>query len=283
MFILLPSVTNYKAVVTLCQSQKWIIHNFKKKHMKLSAYIIDDEPIYINILRKIISNSFSQIEVVGHSTNLDDALDSVNQLNPDILFLDVNIGNREIFDVLHSLHTNSHLIFISSDQKYALNAFRYDAVDFMLKPIVKDICVSAINKAINKIESNKSFLNQDFFFNNDWTRNFISISFMDRLEIIHVDEILFCNAEGRYTRFRLKDGRQLVSSKNLAEYNTFFSLHACFLRVSRSSVVNFKFISKVVKKDGMHCVFNDGSIVSVARRKYNELNKFLNTLGVKHI
>lgn len=250
--------------------------------MKLRAYIIDDEPIYISILTKIITNNFSQIEVVGSSTQLEGIFDSVNKLDPDILFLDVNIGDKEIFDALHALQTNPHIIFISSQQKYALKAFRYDAIDFMMKPIVKDVCVSAINKAINKIESNKAVLNQSFLMNSSWTRNFISVSFMDRLEIVHIDEIIQCRAEGRYTRFMLKGGRQLISTKYLSEYSAFFDLHACFLKVSRSNVINFKFITKVIRKDGMHCVLNDGSVVPVARTRYKEFNKFLNSLGLSH-
>lgn len=246
--------------------------------MKLSAFIIDDEPIYVKILTRIIANNFSQIKIVGHSANLDDSILLVNRLNPDILFLDVNLGRRKIFEVVNRFESNSQLIFMSSDIQYAANAFRYDAVDFVLKPIEKDVCISAISKVLNKINI-KHTVDYEQYMGMELAYEFLCISYLDRFEVFKVDEILYTIADGRYTRFVLTDGRQLVSSKNLGDYSSFFDHNTCFLRISRSCIININYLSRVIKKDGMHCVFKNGMSVPVSRRKYQDISRFLNNLG----
>jgi two-component system LytT family response regulator len=113
----------------------------------------------------------------------------------------------------------------------------------------------------------------------NWKENFICISYMNRFEIINVEELLSCNAQGRCTEFKLIDGRRLISSKNLSEYDSFFELHNSFVKVSRSCVINFKFLKTVIKTDGMQCILADGTAIAVARRKYSEVIKLLNLLG----
>ncbi len=250
--------------------------------MRLSAYIFDDDRYCVNIFKKIFADNFSQIDIIGHSRCHGDIEKIVTEVDPDIIFLDLDIGSCQTFEMLQKLYTNAQLIFISSEGKHALDAFRCDALDFILKPMTKDRCIAATHKAVNKIQSMRASMGNGLLTNSQWARSFLTVAYMDRIEIVHIDDILCCSAEGRCTRFKLRDGRQLVSSKNLAEYANFFDQQDCFLKVSRSSVVNFKFINKVIKKDGMHCVFNDGSIVPVARRKYNELYKFLNTFTVAY-
>lgn len=243
--------------------------------MKISAYIIDDEPIYIEILRKILVNNFHQINLLGFANNLEKGLLDINRLNPNLLFLDVNVGESEIFEIVRNFQSESYIIFVSSNEKYAIRAFRFDAIDFLLKPIDKDICISAINKALNRF-----LLQNNQEAKNSWTNNVLSISYLDRVELIYVDELLYCNSDGRYTIFHLLDGRELVASRYLREFDWFFDKHSHFFRISRSHIVNFKFVSKIIKKDGLQCVFKNGAILGVARRKFSELNNYLNSISV---
>lgn len=168
---------------------------------------------------------------------------------------------------------------IKSIMSSCFPSITYDKDSILSNSIDRKKLILSIQKEIKNTTSSEQIPQNIVPHNYEWMKEFISIAYMDRQEIIRADDILFCTADGRYTIFKLSNGKQYMSSKNLAEYTSFFEFHSFFYKISRSCVVNFKHIEKIIKKDGMHCILSDGSSISVARRKYSDLNKFLNSLG----
>lgn len=248
--------------------------------MMYKAIIADDEIININILKKLLSNNFIEIEIVGCATNVDELIEMVEFHNPHILFLDINLGDKEVFEALNLLHTSAEIIFISGEKNHALKAFRYDAVDFVLKPVSKEILITAVYKVIQKLKLKQSQRdeieekNQNFY-----NKQFITISSMDKHEIFKTKDILYCMAEGRCTAFHLIDGRKIHSSKNLTEFDYLLKRHPYFIKISRHYLVNFEYVKRIIKKGGPFCEFIEGSVVPISRRKLIELNKLILSQG----
>ncbi len=238
--------------------------------------IVDDDPLNIMLEKKIISDYFPQLNIVAQAHGINDAIATINLHSPELLLLDINLGEREVFEIFNEIHCMAQIVFVSSEGKYALNAFRYDATDFVLKPYPKEILVSAISKAIKRLEQQRQFHEMELAGWSSAKKDFITISSVERHEIVKIKDIMYCSSEGRYTIFTLVDGRSLVAAKNLSDYEHLLEKHPFFFKISRSQIVNFEYVSRVNKKNGMYCEIKDGKMIPVARRKYLDLNKFLN-------
>jgi two-component system LytT family response regulator len=240
------------------------------------AIIADDEIININIITKLLNNNFVEIEIVACATSVEEIITMAEIHNPHILFLDINLGDKEVFEALNLLHTSAEIIFISSEQQHAIKAFRYDAADFVLKPITKEIFITAVTKVLQKLKLFQPQLDDlrgkalPFY-----EKQFITISSLDKHEIFKTKDILYCMADGRCTAFHLIDGRKIHSSKNLTEFDYLLKRHPYFIKISRHYLVNFEYVKRIIKKGGPFCEFIEGSVVPISRRKLIELNKMI--------
>lgn len=239
----------------------------------LSAVIVDDESIVIEVIRRILTQNFFELNIVGHAKNIDDAKNLINKYHPDVLFLDVQVGNRESFELVKDLHYPHEKIFLSSNREYAYNAFTHNATGFILKPVNKQELITTVAAALAKIKNScpvpEHSESQKLY------KDFIAVSSLDSYEIIKLTELVCCTAEGKYTHFRLKNGRKILSSKHLGAYSNLLEHNRSFFRVSRSHIINFDFVVRVIKKYGLQCELSDGTIVSVSRRKTLEFNNYL--------
>lgn len=245
--------------------------------MPYKSFIVDDELINISIVQKLLQLHFPEIEVVGTACTIEVAVNEANKFEPDLLFLDVNISSKEIFEIISEFDFEAEVIFISSEQKYAFQAFKVEATDFLTKPINSDDFMIAVNRAIKNMDT-KEMINSIRYARmtaNDLKANFLAISSIDKHEIIKVKDIMFCIADGKCTIFFLNNGKKIYSYKNLNEFDYLTESNPYFLRISRSSIINFEYVSRVIKKVGTYCEFENGISLPVSRRKMEELNKFL--------
>lgn len=248
--------------------------------MIYNALIVDDEQINIEILKKIISDNFFQIQIIGTATCLDEANSLLANISPHILFLDINLKGELVFDMLDKILVDAEIIFVSSDIGYAFKAFRYDAVDFVSKPVEVEIMVSAIQKALNKIEYKSHMeynlvdkFKSDFF--EYYKENFLTISTLEKQEIFKFKDVMFLMAEGRCTTFFLSDGRQVLSTRNLTEFELLFKRLPFFIKINRQYIINFEYVKRIVKKGGPFFEFKGGALVPISRKKLTELNKLI--------
>lgn len=237
-----------------------------------TAIIADDDIIQRTIIKKLIDENYSKIQIVAEVGGAKELIEASNAHKPHLPLLDINLGSDEIFDYLNQLETEPIIIFISSEKRFAVDAFRFNALDFIPKPLDKLVFDSAINKVLTKLdlETYKSEAVTNL--------NYLAISSSQGFDIINLSEVLSITSEGRSTLFVTDDGRRILSYKNLTQYEYLLYKYPLFIKVSRSCIINFKFVKKIVRESGMFCELSNGEIIPVSRRKTNDFKNFLNSL-----
>ena len=239
--------------------------------MKYSAIIADVDLKHLSAVREIIVDNCSRIEVIAELTNSSDLVTIMNSKMPDILLIDCTLGQKPVFEQFAQLVKKTLIIFITAEEQYAIEAFRINALDFLLKPIEKNSLVKALSKAVTQLDCEH---------HNSTTSlkmKILVVSSLSQYDIIKIDEIISVSSEGRCTVFVTIDNQKIVSYKNLSEYDFLVVNHTCFFKISRSNIINFKFLKKVVKGSGLYCELSNGEKFPVSRRRANDFKVMLST------
>ena len=248
--------------------------------MPINAIIITEEKDTLTILKKFEEENFMIIKIIGDAISIIDGINIIKLTKPDVIFLDIILKEDLFFEMLEQLEFSiPKLIFISEQEHYALKAFKHNAIDFILKPIDFNTIILAVYKAIKRIEMERSYQNQkinDINILNSFnqTNEYLAVSSLDKIELIHMSEIIFCKADGKYTYFFMLDGKKIMSSRNLGEYSNILDKNY-FFRIHHSYIINLRYIIKISKKDGYFCEFPNGIILPVAKRRQDDFNKFI--------
>lgn len=247
---------------------------------QLSAVLIDDENETARTLNSFMADNHMIMKIVGHGSSVEKSLDLIKLHKPDVIFIDISSKNESLFDYISDLDFNlPKFIFISSDELYALKALKLNAIDFLIKPLNFDDIILSVYKAIKRIEMELCFQKQKVsevnVLNTMYQNNeYIAVSSMDKIELIKMDDIIFCKAEGKYTDFFLVNGKKILSSRNLGEYGVILDPNY-FFRIHHSFIINIKHITKISKKDGYSCEFTNGTSLPVAKRRQEDFTKFI--------
>ncbi len=185
------------------------------------------------------------------------------------------------FDLLQELgNPDFQIIFTTAYDEYAIRAFKYNTIDYLLKPIIIEELVAAVNKVAEKINENKtldmgSIKNISQSFNTKHPANFIMISGMDRIDFIHPDEVVYLKSTGRYTEFYLKDKkRKITSSKPIGEYENILDQDV-FYRIHNSFLINLAQLININKRAGNYCEMSNGDSLPLSRRRYEGLMGYM--------
>ena len=247
---------------------------------QLTAVIVDDDSETTQILNSFVEDNHMILKIVGHGSTVEKSLDLIKLHKPDVIFIDISSGNESLFDHINDLDFNlPKFIIISSNERYALKAFKLNAVDFLVKPLIFNDIILSVYKANKQIEMELCFQKQKVNEVNALTtmyqnNEYIAVSSMDKIELIRMDDIIFCKAEGKYTDFFLVNDKKILSSRNLGEYGSMLDPNY-FFRIHHSYVVNIKHITKISKKDGYTCEFINGISLPIAKRRQEEFIKFI--------
>lgn len=250
--------------------------------IRYKAIIIDDDINNISNLRCFIYNYGLDIEVIGEVCTINEALSLIEKYSPDILFMDVQINGKEVFELLDQIKMDYlQLIFITYHAEYALKAIKYNPIDYILKPLTADDFIVATSKAIDKLEQNKffSYGNNIPEINNSvsqivGTRDYIAVASYDKIEIIKVSDIVYMVSDSKYATFHLINGKKHISNKNLIYYELILD-RTSFFRIHKSYIINISYTTRIIKKDGSYCELLNGILLPIAKRKKDELNRFL--------
>lgn len=248
---------------------------------KYKAYIVDDESDNIDLLKYLLKKYCLNIEIIGESSSFQDCINDLKSITPEILFLDIKLNDKNAFDILDVIDASeSEIIFVTAYQEFALKAFKYNAIDYVLKPIAIEDLVVSVNKAILRIEEKKIFENQisnSFPASKSNSSSIITITSLDKIEIIKKSDILFCKSDGRYTTFYLTNKSEILACKNIGEFELQLN-DDIFFRIHNSYIINISHIKNINKKVGYYCEMINGAFLPIAKRRYQSFSDFLNLL-----
>lgn len=238
------------------------------------AVIIDDLENARISLRKDLEDYCSEVEVIGEAEGVVSGAKLIRETNPDIVFLDIQMKDGSGFDLLEILpETNFSLIFTTSSDGHAIQAFRFSAVDYLLKPIDPQELIAAVKKTENTGKQKWDVLRSNLY--GDSAR--LALNSQDRIRIVTLNEVIRCESTGSYTLFFMDDGEQILVTRTLKEYDSILK-DSGFLRVHQSHLINLQFVKEFIKTDGGYVVMKDKQEVPVSSRKRSLVLKTLSSL-----
>ncbi|OED43425.1 hypothetical protein AB832_02590 [Flavobacteriaceae bacterium (ex Bugula neritina AB1)] len=239
----------------------------------MKAIIIDDELNAIRTLRNYIHKYTEELEVLGEARNKEDAIDLIDNSKFDVLFLDINLGGATGFDVLDCVKNKDYnIVCTTAFDEYAIKAFKYAAIHFLLKPIDPDEFMETIARLKTykkKLQKSKQLT---------IVKESLKQKKVDKIAISSIDEFIFIKTKNiirlesykNYTDIYMTSGKKNTASKTLKHFEEILP-KSSFLRVHQCHVVNINYVAKFVKKDGGQIVLNDETNIPVSRRKKEEL------------
>lgn len=245
----------------------------------IKAVIIDDEQPCIDRLQSLLINHCKSIELCGSFKSVDEGIKAIKQIQPALVFLDVEIHDKTGFDLLKQLpEINFEVIFTTAYDKYAVQAFKFSAIDYLLKPIDAAELQTAIEKLNSKFSQKEISQKFDTLFHNLKTiqgaSKRICVPVVSGLVFIQVSDIIRCESEINYTKIFLKDKQKLLVAKTLKEFEELLSEYN-FFRVHNSHLVNLAYIKSYNKGKGGSVIMEDNSEIEVSTRRKEEFLKRL--------
>ena len=245
----------------------------------LRAVIIDDEVraqrVLVNLLKKFCPN----VTVLEVCSNVPDAVIAINAHAPDVVFTDIEMPNYSGFELLSFFkEVNFELVFTTGYNEYALKAFEVSAVDYLLKPIQ----IEQLEKTVAKLEKLKQVSMQtrlEVLSENLKTSeiNKIALPTLDGLLFVAVDEIIYLEADGAYTKVHVKNSKNLLVSKKLKYFELLLENRSLFYRVHRSTIININSIVKYSKSDN-YISLDNGISVGISRDKKTAFEEHIKSI-----
>ncbi len=247
----------------------------------LNIRIIEDEKHISDTIIEIL-NQYCEVNIIGTADCVESATLLLTNSTPDLVLLDVNLPDGTSFDILDKIEDyNFGIIFITAYEEYALRAIKFSALDYLLKPVDPIELINSIKEAEKNLERDSNDIKLKALLSN--IKNFsdnlkkIVLKTSESVYLVDVQDIIRCNSDGSYTNFHLSDGRKIMVSKVLKDYDEI--LDGCgFIRVHKSHLININFLDRFEKNSGGYIIMKDKSQIPVSVRKKEKLLHVLNSL-----
>ncbi len=248
----------------------------------LRTLIIDDESNIRYMIRDILNEYCDNAEVVGQASGVKEGLDKIKALHPDLVLLDIKMDDGTGFDLLEALDDiGFRVIFITAFQEFALQAIKFSAFDYILKPVDPEELVGAVTRAANDHAANQelqlSHLKESLR-NNHQSEKKILLKTADSIHLMKLSDIIYCMADGGYTHFYGNNGHVVVVSNPLSIYDPLLSDYG-FFRVHKSYLVNLDKVIRFDREEGGYVILEDEHKIGVASRKKDQLIQLLEKLA----
>lgn len=246
----------------------------------IKAVIIDDIEQARKTLKKDFETYAPEIEVIAEASGVIEGIKLLKKVNPDVLFLDIQMQDGSGFDLLDVLSDiNFKIIFITASDAHAIKAFRYAAIDYLLKPVDPDELVAAVEKLkIGSINENAKYqLLNESLKNNHRAHSRLALHTQEKIHVVNITDIIRCESNVNYTEFHFKDGKKLMVTKTLKEFEDLLSDHG-FYRVHQSHLINTECILEFIKTDGGSLRLTNEHIVPVSTRKKAQVLEMIEKL-----
>lgn len=248
-------------------------------NMKARCLIVEDEKHCADRLTILINRHHTdEIKILSWENNLDNALMAIQRQKPDLVFLDIQIHQSDIFSMLKEIpEIDFNIIFTTAHSEYALDAIKFSALDYLLKPIDEDELKVAIQKHFRNAAGKTYKKSLELLFehlNDNSPRKKIGIPSLAGIEFVYIHDIIRCQSDINYTHIFLKDKRKLTVAKTLKEFEDMLSRHN-FFRIHNSHLVNLEEVKIYHKGKGGYLILNDNSEIEVASRRKEDLLNLL--------
>jgi len=248
----------------------------------IRAVIVDDEPAMQEINSKYLKSFFPEIELAGVANSVESAVQLINEQQPDLVLLDVELGAETGFKLLEILKPYTFkVVFITGHGSYALKAIKFSAIEYILKPINEIEFEQAIGKAVNEITREQHHEEQGQYLLDSIRKEFnpkkLILKTVDSLHIIDIKNILYCQSDNSYTTFFIENDEKIMVSKSIKEYEELLSEHY-FIRPHQSYLVNLNLVKKIDKSDGGFVIMKNKKEIPVSVRQKKRLIELLEKL-----
>lgn len=247
----------------------------------ITAVIVDDEKKSREVLKRLIKETNLNIIIVGEADAVETGYEVIDKELPQLVFLDVEMLDGTGFNLLEKFdEIEFKVIFTTAYDKYAIKAFKYSAIDYLLKPIDIEELENAVLQANNSIDQEMAYNSQiKTLINNNKEAGFkkLVIKSANKLTFVNVDDILYCEAEGCYTDIIAVNDNKLTASKPLKHFDSILGEYEGFFRVSKSCLINLKYI-KSYNKDKECIKLENGEVITLAKRRKRDFLEKLDAI-----
>ena len=248
----------------------------------MKIIIIDDEARARKSIADILKFSPQNVSLVAEAGNVATGITAISKFKPDLVLLDINMPDGTGFDLLKKLdNIDFKIIFITAYEEYAVRAFEFSAIDYILKPVDPKKLFDAINKAHHLVEQENISLKLNALFanleNSASENKKLVLKTAENIYIVNTNDIIRCESDGGYTQFHFLHGKKIMVSRNLKEYEDMLDGYG-FYRIHQSHLINIKYIDHYSKIEGGTVVMKDNSELPVSRRKKENFLKLLDMI-----
>lgn len=247
---------------------------------QMTAILIDDMPQAIQVLQNDLCELFPDIQIIGTADSVVTGAKLLRQQEPDLLFLDIMLGDGTGFDLLEILpKLTAKLIFVTAYEEHAIRAFRFAAIDYLLKPIAPDDLRQAVLRAQQQLthpSESLDILKATIKHPQDLPTR-ITLHTQERIAVVNIDDIIRCESDGNNTIFVLTSGEKIFVTKTLKQFATLFDKHS-FYRTHQSHLINTRHIQEYIRKEGGYIKMKNDDDIPVAVRKKAEVVAMLDNL-----
>ncbi|NDI97619.1 response regulator transcription factor [Flavobacterium sp. LaA7.5] len=252
----------------------------------IKALLIDDDSNLRNGMKGLLGMYAPDINILGEADSVKAGINAIEYHQPNVIFLDIQLGDGTGFDILEQLmqkrgSINAHVVFITAHEQYAVKAFRFSALDYLLKPVDPEDLRMVIEKIKKVLNDNESFAHIDLLLENIRKKvdkfKRIALSTAEGIHLFEVSDIIRLESQDNYTKFYIKDNKPVLISKTLKEYEDLLSEQG-FERIHQSHLINLAYLKSYIKKDGGYAVMADNSHLPISQRKKERLQELLRTL-----
>ncbi|MBF4471259.1 LytR/AlgR family response regulator transcription factor [Flavobacterium sp. HJJ] len=246
----------------------------------IKGIIIDDEQNNITNLQRLLEKYCPEVTIIGSSSDADKGIELIKNSHPDLVFLDIQMPEKNGFQVLQELNSyDFEVIFVTAFSQYGIQAIKFSAIDYLLKPIDIEELKKAVAKTSEKLKhKNQNLQLQNLLHhlkeNNNSSDHRIAISSLKEIRFVYVKNIVRCESENSYTLFYTDEGETIISTVPLYEYDEMLCVYG-FIRCHQSHLVNKKYVKSLLKEDNYTLLLYDQNRIPVSRNKKDLVKKAL--------
>lgn len=249
----------------------------------ITAVLVDDEADNRELLSNLLTSYFPETEILGTAANVEEAYRLILKTNPQLVFLDIQMPRANGFNLLSKFEpVPFEVIFVTSYDQYAINAIKFNALDYILKPVEIESLQQTIQRATAKIRQNErdTFQIVNLLYNLD-TQNKdkrITVHVSDKVQVLDVRDVIYIEADGRYCNILNKNGERFSTARVLKDFEDYLGPESSFIRISKSYLINVSYIKSYSKGEPLMVEMVNGTVFEVPRRKKSEiLDKLLSS------